>query len=239
MRQTRRPGAPGRPRHFRSSSMALKLSRAVSRSAVISPAMRCGAGRLADSSSASSFSQKMSRFTLSRLVSSSYVNALNRSLSRRSWRFSRNLSLNDRPRVRREFQQRRREGTPPAQACAGCGSGPGRRSHHVWEEGTVSTSLHLRRIHEFAIDMSGLCTGRRKHAGGRRWNGVAGCGSRRRHSTARSCLSWTKGGRWSAPPTGIPATCGWASSSTSGATTPRSPANWPPGSTSAVGRPDR
>ena len=49
-------------------------------------AMISGAGRLADSSSASSFSQKMSRFTLSRLTSSSQVKDLNRSVSTRLWR---------------------------------------------------------------------------------------------------------------------------------------------------------
>ena len=56
---------------FKSSAIVANCSRAASRSAVMSAAMISGAGRLALSSSASSFSQKMSRFTLSRLVSSS------------------------------------------------------------------------------------------------------------------------------------------------------------------------
>jgi hypothetical protein len=56
---------------FRSSSMVENCSNAASRSATISVAMMPGAGRLALSSRASSFSQKMSRLALSRLVSSS------------------------------------------------------------------------------------------------------------------------------------------------------------------------
>ena len=56
---------------FRSSAMVANCSRAASRSSVISWAMISSAGRFADSSSASSFSQKMSRFTLSRLRRSS------------------------------------------------------------------------------------------------------------------------------------------------------------------------
>ena len=56
---------------FNSSAMVANCSSAASRSSVISWAMISGGGRLADSSSASSFSQKMSRFTLSRLSSSS------------------------------------------------------------------------------------------------------------------------------------------------------------------------
>ena len=54
---------------------------------MISNAITCGSGRFAESSRDSSFSQKMSRLTLSRLVSSAYVKGLNRSVSRRSCRF--------------------------------------------------------------------------------------------------------------------------------------------------------
>jgi hypothetical protein len=57
--------------HFKSPAMAANWSRAASRSMVISWAMIPGGGRLADSSRASSLSQKMSRFTLSRFSSSS------------------------------------------------------------------------------------------------------------------------------------------------------------------------
>ncbi len=56
---------------FSSSAIIRNCSRAASRSSVMSCAMISGAGRFADSSKASSFSQKMSRFTLSRFVSSS------------------------------------------------------------------------------------------------------------------------------------------------------------------------
>jgi hypothetical protein len=44
------------------------------------------AGRFADSSNASSFSPKRSRVTFSRLVNSSQVNDLKRSVSTRLWR---------------------------------------------------------------------------------------------------------------------------------------------------------
>ena len=56
---------------FKSSAIVANCSSAASRSAVMSAAMISGAARLADSSSASSFSQKMSKFTLSRFISSS------------------------------------------------------------------------------------------------------------------------------------------------------------------------
>ncbi len=56
---------------FKSSAMVANCSSAASRSSVISWAMIPGAGRLALSSNASSLSQKMSRFTLSRLTRSS------------------------------------------------------------------------------------------------------------------------------------------------------------------------
>lgn len=57
--------------YFRSSAIVANCSNAASKSFVMSCAMISGAGRLADSSSASSFSQKMSRFILSRFTSSS------------------------------------------------------------------------------------------------------------------------------------------------------------------------
>lgn|GEM_PF-2760205 len=58
--------------HFRrSSSMAANCSSAACRSSTISAAMTAGSGRLAESSSESSLSQKISRFTLSRFMSSS------------------------------------------------------------------------------------------------------------------------------------------------------------------------
>src|ERR1051325_6723407 len=61
----------GHTQRFKSSAMVANCSRAASRSAVMSAAMTSGAGRFALSSSASSFNQKMSRFTLSRLTRSS------------------------------------------------------------------------------------------------------------------------------------------------------------------------
>jgi len=57
--------------YFKSSAIVANCSSAACKSAVMSAAMTSGAGRFALSSSASSFSQKMSRFTLSSLVSSS------------------------------------------------------------------------------------------------------------------------------------------------------------------------
>ena len=57
--------------YFKSSAMVANCSNAASRSAAMSVAMTSGAGKFAESSNASSFSQKMSRFTLSRLISSS------------------------------------------------------------------------------------------------------------------------------------------------------------------------
>ena len=56
---------------FKSSAIVANCSSAASRSATMSAAMISGAGRLALSSRASSFSQKMSRLILSRLISSS------------------------------------------------------------------------------------------------------------------------------------------------------------------------
>ena len=56
---------------FTFSAMAVKSSRAVWRSSAISWARMSGAGKSAESSRLSSFSQKMSRFTLSRFIRSS------------------------------------------------------------------------------------------------------------------------------------------------------------------------
>ncbi len=67
--------APSRSRTLTSSLQIIRdggeLLQAASRSATMSAAMISGAGRLALSSRASSFSQKMSRLILSRLISSS------------------------------------------------------------------------------------------------------------------------------------------------------------------------
>lgn len=56
---------------FKSSAIVANCSSAASKSSVISCPMISGAGRLVESSNASSFNQKMSRFTLSRLSNSS------------------------------------------------------------------------------------------------------------------------------------------------------------------------
>lgn len=62
---------------------------AASRSSTISWAMTSGGGRLAASSTDSSLSQEISRRTLSRCMSSSWLNDLkNRSVSFRRWRAS-------------------------------------------------------------------------------------------------------------------------------------------------------
>src|SRR5581483_4635777 len=57
---------------FSPSAMAENCSRAVCRSSAISWARTSGSGKLSASSSVLSLSQKMSRFSLSRLASSSY-----------------------------------------------------------------------------------------------------------------------------------------------------------------------
>ena len=58
--------------HFRSSAAIwANCSRAACKSSAISAAMMSGSGRLAESSRLSSFSQKMSRLTLSRFSRSS------------------------------------------------------------------------------------------------------------------------------------------------------------------------
>jgi hypothetical protein len=62
------PGFQAQVHFFKSSAIVANCSSAASKSAVMSGAMISGAGRLVDSSSASSLSQKMSRFTLSRFV---------------------------------------------------------------------------------------------------------------------------------------------------------------------------
>ena len=64
--------------------MLLNCSSAASKFSAMSAAKISGAGRFSVSSKLSSLSQKMSRFTLSRWVSSAYVKGLKRSVSLRS-----------------------------------------------------------------------------------------------------------------------------------------------------------